>query len=255
MPLRRNARACIALVALLAAGGNAHALEPAAPVKPGAAPTTDQIRVAAAEVRQDPDMGSERKARTLKWKTGKQTVAEGESAFLRWLQEFFRWIGRSARVLVWVLAALLAALVVVYALRLLRARSAGPATDSFTAPSHVQDLDIRPESLPDDIGAAAQQLWDRGEQRRALALLYRGLLSRMVHAHRVPVRDSTTEGECIALVRRCLPEAAREFSASLVSTWQRAVYGELMPPGDQVRSLCAGFAPALDAPRPGTAET
>ena len=44
----------------------------------------------------------------------------------------------------------------------------------FVAPSHVRDLDIRPESLPDDVGAAALALWQRGEQRAALALLYRG---------------------------------------------------------------------------------
>ena len=52
----------------------------------------------------------------------------------------------------------------------------------FVAPTHVRDLDIRPETLPADIGAAARQLWERGEQRAALALLYRGMLSRLVRA-------------------------------------------------------------------------
>ena len=51
-------------------------------------------------------------------------------------------------------------------------------------------------------GCAA--LWDRGDHRAALALLYRGLLSRLVHVHRVPIRDSSTEGDCLALAARCL---------------------------------------------------
>src|SRR4029079_6929748 len=78
--------------------------------------------------------------------------------------------------------------------------------DGFVAPTHVRDLDIRPESPTDDIGAAARQLWDRGEQRAALALLYRGMLSRLAHVHRVPIRDSSTEGDCVELASAQLPE-------------------------------------------------
>ena len=85
----------------------------------------------------------------------------------------------------------------------MRASARAPrGDDAFVAPTHVRDLDIRPESLPDDIGAAARALWDRGEHRAALALLYRGLLSRLAHVHRLPIRDSSTEGDCLALAAR-----------------------------------------------------
>jgi hypothetical protein len=141
----------------------------------------------------------------------------------------------------------LAAIIVVYVLRLVTGRQRARAAVAATAPTHVRDLDIRPESLPDDIGAAARRLWDSGETRRALALLYRGLLSRLAHAHQAPVRDSTTEGESIALARRFLPAGGGEFAAGLVRTWQRAVYGGDMPGTGHVHELCAGFAPALDA--------
>ena len=167
--------------------------------------------------------------RTLRWASEENPPPEAMPKWTLWLQGLVRWIAASVRMIVWVLAAILAAFIVIYVLRVLRTRVAEARGNSFIAPSHVRDLDIRPESLPSDIGAAALQLWERGEQRRALALLYRGLLSRMVHAHRAPVRDSTTEGECIQLARRCLPAAAGAFAATLVVTWQRAVYGGRFP--------------------------
>jgi hypothetical protein len=238
----------LAAVVLAASMSSSAAEQSPPPASQGTGPTIDQIESAMQQVRQDPNLEPERKVRTLKWLSDDKPRPESEvPAWLLWLQGLLRWIASSARAILWILAGLLAALVAVYLLRLLRSRAATAGDDVFNAPSHVRDLDIRPESLPTDIGAAALALWQAGEQRRALALLYRGLLSRMVHAYRAPVRDSTTEGECIALARRCLSATAGEFSAVLVTTWQRAVYGGQMPATAHVQALCAGFAPTLDA--------
>jgi hypothetical protein len=114
----------------------------------------------------------------------------------------------------------------------------------------VQDLDIRPETLPNDIGAAARALWDRGEHRSALALLYRGLLSRLAHVHRVPIRDSSTEGDCLALAASHLASARHDYASRLVRVWQRAVYGRDEVPAATVYGICDDFARALDAPSP-----
>ncbi len=116
-------------------------------------------------------------------------------------------------------------------------------------PSFVRDLDIRPESLPDDIGAAARQLWDSGDHRAALSLLYRGLLSRLAHVHGVPIKDSTTEGDCLALAAQHLfDESRKTYVAQLVRLWQRAVYGGERVADESVHALCEGFARALDDP-------
>ena len=109
----------------------------------------------------------------------------------------------------------------------------------------MRDLDIRPESLPDDVGAAALALWERGEQRAALALLYRGTLSRLVHVHTVPIRASSTEGECLALAKQRVPAEAVSYTTQLVETWTGAVYGARTPASGVVQALCAEFA-ALD---------
>jgi hypothetical protein len=110
----------------------------------------------------------------------------------------------------------------------------------------VQDLDIRPGSLPDDIGSAAFALWNRGEVRAALALLYRGMLSRLAHAHGIPIRHSTTEGECLALAASHLRDDRTAYVSRVVSVWQCAVYGGNDPASDEVLGLCQGFGAALD---------
>jgi hypothetical protein len=114
------------------------------------------------------------------------------------------------------------------------------------APTHVRDLDIRPETLPTDIGAAARALWDRGDHRAALALLYRGMLSRLAHVHRVPIRDSTTEGDCLVLAANHLSSDTQAYASRLVRVWQRAVYGDETVIPATIHELCDGFARALD---------
>jgi hypothetical protein len=111
----------------------------------------------------------------------------------------------------------------------------------------VRDLDIRPESLPPDIGAAALALWEQGEKRAALALLYRGLLSRLVHVHSVPIRDSSTEGDCLALATTRLRAERVAYVSKLIRTWESAVYGGVDVETEVVRALCAEFSAALDA--------
>jgi hypothetical protein len=161
------------------------------------------------------------------------------------LRGFFEWIAASGRLIVWVLAALAVALIVFFIVQLVRGRGLPSVPKKFVAPSHVRDLDIRPESLPDDVGAAALALWERGEQRAALALLYRGALSRLVHVHSVPIRASSTEGECLSLAKPRVPAAAAKYAAQLVETWTGAVYGARAPTPGVVQALCAEFA-ALD---------
>jgi len=107
--------------------------------------------------------------------------------------------------------------------------------------------------LPDDIGAAARQLWQDGQRRGALALLYRGLISRLVHVYGVPIRGSSTEGECLALAAPRLDESPQRYAARLIGIWQLAVYGGHEPASDTVLALCDEFAGALPSRMPVSA--
>jgi len=76
---------------------------------------------------------------------------------------------------------------------------------------------------------------------------------------RIPIRDSTTEGDCLTLTAASqLPPRRREYAAQLVRVWQRAVYGQEQVQSATVYGLCNDFAPALDSaysrdPAPGSA--
>jgi hypothetical protein len=211
-------------------------------------PTTSQIDEALEKVKADPNFATQRTIKTLHWVTDDKERRRSSPGWLDWLAGFFSFIGQSARVLVWILIAIAAGLIVIYVVRLIgRMEGVGPRGTKFVAPSHVQDLDIRPESLPPDIGAAVRALWDRGEHRAALALLYRGLLSRLVHVYEVPIRDSSTEGDCLALTSRHVSEARTRYAQRLVRVWQRAVYGGETIENEAVYALCDEFAATLDA--------
>jgi Domain of unknown function (DUF4129) len=218
-------------------------------------PTEAEISRALDTVKADPNLATLRTIKMLRWKDSGARKPARIPAWVTWLAELFRWFDQTARVLVWGLAAVLAAFLIGYVTSIIqRRRDVTRHEPSFVAPSRVFDLDIRPESLPDDIGAAARRLWDRAEHRAALALLYRGLLSRLAHVHQVPIRDSSTEGDCLALAARHLPPVKSEYASRLVGAWQRAIYGCEDLQTDIVHRLCEGFSSTLDKPSPlGTA--
>jgi hypothetical protein len=235
----------LAMCTLLGVGAPARAVG-------GDPPTQQEIDAAVEAVKKDPNLAAEKTVRTLTWKDwGKPDEKPRGSSrwpgWLDWLPNLFGWIGQASQMLVWVLIAALVGLVLLFIARLVRDTRLGPRGSKFVAPTHVQDLDIRPESLPPDIGAAARALWERGEQRAALALRYRGMLSRLAHVHEVPIRDSSTEGDCLALAARTLDAARIADATLLVRTWQRFTYGGIAVDDAIAHELCAGFSPNLDA--------
>lgn len=213
--------------------------------QPQSQPTDEQVRAAVTRLTQDPNLGKMEKAHRLQWKS-EPTNDAPDGAWLEWLAGALSWFATTARALLWVMGILLAGILGLYIKRFLELRGAGPAAKPLVMPTHVRDLDIRPESLPEDIGASALGIWERGEHRTALALLYRGALSRLAHVHQIPIRDASTEGDCLALANAHLPAQPAVYIARLIRVWQRAVYGNADPADDEIRALCGGFAEALE---------
>ena len=232
----------LALLLLLAAVCGQAAESPAT----GHAPTRAAIKQAIETVEADPNVVPERTAHRLKWVRQSEPEPKNPPDFQQWLLELLGWFAQSARVLVWVAVALLAGLLLIFILRLIRERSPALGPGRKIIPTHVQDLDIRPESLPDHIGAAARTLWDSGDHRAALSLLYRGLLSRLVHVHNVPIRDSSTEGDTLQLAASRLSGDKQDYVSRLIRVWQHAVYGGQQPETHALHLLCDAFSAALD---------
>lgn len=210
----------------------------------------DDISRALEIVRADPNLATEQTITTLHWKDSGEKPRSKMPAWLLWITGLFTWFGQSARILMWLAIATLAVLLLAFIVRLFGRRERVVGEAGFVAPTHVRDLDIRPQTLPDDIGAAARTLWDSGDHRASLALLYRGLLSRLAHAHDVPIRDSSTEGDCLSLTANHLAPERHEYVSRLVRVWQRTVYGCEHVETSTVYGLCDEFAFALASKSP-----
>ncbi|ANH70392.1 hypothetical protein ABE85_09130 [Mitsuaria sp. 7] len=215
------------------------------PVKVAAsAIDADAVWTAEGEVRADPLWAGDEKKKVLRFKKKSkdqepEKKAQTPDDSLWWI-ELFKNLSSGLRVALWLIVA--AALIWVL-LRLrdwLKGQEGGRALKA-APPTHVGSLDIRPESLPDDIGAAARALWQRGEQRAALSLLYRGALSRLVHGHGVPIRSASTERECLVLAAARVSPASLDFLSRLVSGWQTVAYAQRELPADRFEALCADF--------------
>ena len=198
-----------------------------------------RVEAAASAVRADPDLGGVRKEST--WRLRDRAEPDSPTPPLPWLGALARWLAESGRVLVWLLAAVVLAVVLVTARRWLAVHGDSIGTRGARLPSHVRELDIRPESLPADIGAAVRELWLAGQRRAALSLLYRGTLSRLVHSYQVAIGDASTEGDCVRLARAALPAPRADFVTTLVDAWQLAVYGDRPLATEHVLRLCADF--------------
>lgn len=243
----RSPRAIGLLLAAALAACNAAAATEAPP----AALTADAVYEAASAVAADPLLPGKEKFKTLRFKDDdekqkKDKPAQDEDA--RWWMELFSNLSAGLRIAVWLGAAALL-IWVLLRLRDWLGRQSGAGTLAAVPPTHVGTLDIRPESLPADIGAAARELLGRGEQRAALSLLYRGALSRLVHGHGVPIRAASTERECLALAAARLAPGPQAFLVQLVTGWQTVAYARRQLPADSAEALCQGFELQLPAAR------
>lgn len=241
----RRLVAGVALLVALAVPLSARQDPPAA-ATPADAPELDEIAIAIETVKKDPNLGGERTMKMLRWRDRAKPQKPTDLSWVAWIGGLFSWVGQSSRYLIWVVVVVLAAWIAIYLLRAIREKASAGSIDPFVAPTHVRNLDIRPESLPPNIGRAARALWDKGEHRAALSLLYRGLLSRLTHVHRVPIRDSSTEGDCLLLIEDRVSRNTHAYAARLVAEWCGFVYGGTVTDASTVHALCDEFGGALD---------
>lgn len=244
--MARVAPAALAALLALRAGAPA-AQSPRDDSRGAAAVSRAEVRAMADRLRADPDLKPTERVHQLRWDSARKPEPDprrGNSAlerFFLWLFRATAWFAEAARWAIWVLGAVVVALVAVLLRRWMRERADPGAAIRIDAPAHVGALDVRPQSLPEHVGAEARALWGRGERRAALSLLYRGALSRLIHTYRVPIRAAHTEGECLRLARGRLDAQQGEYFARLVGVWQLAVYGAREPGDDGVLALCDDF--------------
>ncbi|HEX5844173.1 MAG TPA: DUF4129 domain-containing protein [Pseudomonas sp.] len=112
-----------------------------------------------------------------------------------------------------------------------------PQRHAPQAPSQLFGLEVAPQSLPADIPGEVERLWDQ-QPRAALGLLYRALLSRLLHEQRLALHSSHTEAEVLQLVQGLQQHSLSQFSQTLTRHWQNLAYGHRLPPPALKQELC-----------------
>jgi len=160
-----------------------------------------------------------------------------------WLDRLLRRIGRvmeaiarAGRVVMWTVGILALAAALYFVIRYrghwLRA---GPRRD---APETLFGLDVRPQSLPPDIAAAARALLAACDAAGALGLLYRGALSALVNFAAVDFRAGDTERDCWRRADPALSRDGARYFRALLDAWLATAYAHRPPGRDELARLC-----------------
>jgi hypothetical protein len=107
-------------------------------------------------------------------------------------------------------------------------------------PQQAFGLDLNRETLPADIAASAERLWQT-HPREALGLLYRGLLSHLLHDFNMALKPADTEGQVLERIEHLQQPALLAFSKNLTGHWQNMAYGHRLPPAHLQQELCDGW--------------
>lgn len=201
-----------------------------------------EIRREAHKILSEPAFGSEREVK--RWKRidaddeDDREPVEDAPAIFGAIAELLRVIAYLA----------IAAIVVALIYALLRFwLGAAPSPVASAPPAMLFGLAINPESLPEDVPAAARALLAAGQRREALSLLYRGALSNLVHTRGMRIGRGATEGDVLRLAQSILGAKPLNYLRALINTWSETAYAARLPEIERIDALCSDYVQLVSA--------
>ncbi|OMH39023.1 DUF4129 domain-containing protein [Motiliproteus sp. MSK22-1] len=101
----------------------------------------------------------------------------------------------------------------------------------------VAGLNIREDSLPENVTVQVESLLQDGDVRAALALLYRASLSRLVGRYGLRLLAGYTEGDCLGVVKGSAQPDLYGYFSQLTQLWIQAAYGHRLPDITDIHQL------------------
>ena len=154
-------------------------------------------------------------------------------------------IARLAEIVLWIGLAFGVILLGVHLARM-SAQQGSPREPA--APVELFGLDLDPESLPDDIAAAAREAFAAGDAIGALSLLYRGALILLIDGRGLQIPSSATEGDCLRAVRATSDAELLDDFGALNEAWVRSRYARAPIGAEHFADVCRRWAPRLLEP-------
>lgn len=244
---RASAAVALALAAGIAFAGSLRAQAPgetradATSLEQGQATAQDTSADPAAVIREvldHEDFARETTVRRLDLDFGDGSSGSGGGS------ELLEMLGYALWVLMWAAGIVVATALIVLLVRALglvdwqntrRAVEPRPVT-------HLFGLDLRPQSLPDDVAAEALALWRRGEAVAALGLLYRAAISRLIEHDGLRLEPSDTESDCLRRARGLAQHERADYFGAITRAWLLCAYSSARPATELVEDLCARWA-------------
>ena len=158
-------------------------------------------------------------------------------------ERLIRFITSISYYLFWLLAALFVLALLYYLPKwrgALGNTGGNAATSAAKPPNVLFGLDISSASLPEDIPGETWRLYQEGEKRAAISLLYRGSLSALVNNYGLMLRESDTEGQCAGKVTGNLSHLS-EYYGRLTRVWVDMAYGHIEPSPAAMQFLCENW--------------
>jgi len=109
--------------------------------------------------------------------------------------------------------------------------------DNHSIPNKILGMDMKKESLPDDVIVKFSNLITAMQYREALSLLYRATLSAIVHRGDIDIPASATEHECSTLVSNKRDKSESNFFKALTQAWIMLAYGNREPTLETLTTL------------------
>jgi hypothetical protein len=206
--------------------------------------TVDQSKKMIKEVMLTKNLNDRQKVN--KWvakKTQKKKKKKKSKTNLNWLESLSQIIATALEAILWIILAVGIYLLYYHRERWLHLfKTKKNIDDEYVAPEVMFGMDVRPESLPDDVIAESRALWQQGEHRQALSLLYRGALIRLINQEKIKLQDSHTEGDIIKQAAKTLTQnnhgkSKQSYLQLLTRQWQSIAYAHRIPDDDIMQTL------------------
>jgi hypothetical protein len=205
----------------------------------------------------DADFGGSREV--TRWKPKdppekEEKDSDDDSPNFDWLTKVGRFFGEVIEVIGWAIAA-----VAIIALGVYLFRNAAPIRETIDGwrtrrhrvqmPSAVAGLELEADALPLDIEAGARALWQEGNPRAAMSMLYRGAIVALLR-NGMWLPESATEGDILRRASQRLAQEAFTGLQQLVFAWQRLAYAHRGPGAEEFEALCVSYQKHLAQSEP-----
>ena len=125
-------------------------------------------------------------------------------------------------------------------------RVRSPSSQEVAQPTVLFGLEVTEDSLPDDVALGVEALVNQGDLRGAMALLFRSLLTKLMHDRGFRFYTGHTENECARIVQKTAERKIADFTSDVTTTWVSLAYAGNLPVADYVTALSHRWREVFD---------